>query len=91
MLYYNVAYADGSARPVRDTVFKGTVAPFAEEFWTRAPGPAQQTGLGKYTSLKPYNNPAIPGTATASDRQKRQQELLTTNHIERGWSYFDLR
>lgn len=41
MLYYNVGYIDGSARPVKDFVQKGSAAPFAEEFRTRAPGPVQ--------------------------------------------------
>ena len=40
-LYYNVAYIDGSAKAIRDRLEKGPVAPFANEFRTRAPGPVQ--------------------------------------------------
>lgn len=88
MLYYNVGYADGSARAVKDFAVKGTVAPFAQEFWTRAPGPAQGAA-GKYTPLKPFNNSTIPDTSTPTNRAVREKILKTTNHIERGWWGFD--
>jgi prepilin-type N-terminal cleavage/methylation domain-containing protein len=97
MLYYNVAYLDGSANPVKDYPAKGRVSPFAIEFKTRAPGPVQQQPKYRtfdpiYTPLTPYNNPPLPPKrGTPAQRTARDQMLNATAHIDRAWTFFDLK
>ncbi len=97
MLFYNVAYMDGSASRVRD--FRRTSpSGSTREFGTRS-GPLKQqqplyrnsdprgpsvTLPSEYTPLEPGPlNPPLP-----TDVSKREQ-ALQGNHIERGWTFFD--
>ncbi len=102
MLYYNVAYMDGSARPSKDHL-KTSAGGGGQEFATRAGPPSQQKpfyvnaaregGVGT-TRLPPEYTPLRPGPENEplpTDRQKREQILASTNHIDRGWTFFDRR
>lgn len=101
LLYYNVAYMDGSASGIKDFLSRSPVDPSVKEFGTRAAAPAQQKpkyrnqpregGVGEtvvdsqFTPLKPGpENAALP-----EDRTSRDTILKRSDHIERGWSFFD--
>lgn len=100
-LYYNVAYTDGSGRAVKDNVRKGGVAPFGDEFMTRAPGPMQNANAAhgkEYTPLLPATldgwNPPVP--ANQQHREMLINGLQPTGTpytaqawIERAWLFFD--
>lgn len=101
MLYYNVAYMDGSASGVKDFLSTSPAVASAKEFGTRAAAPAQQRpnyrnspregGLGE-TVLQPEYTPLKPGPDNAplpQDRVSREHVLRTSDHIERGWTFFD--
>lgn len=103
MLYYNVAYMDGSASAVKDFLARSPVDAGAKEFATRAAAPAQQKpsyrnppregGLGE-TVVASYYTPLKPGPENAAlptNRAQRDQLLRTSDHIERGWTFFDRR
>ncbi|HQE30276.1 MAG TPA: DUF1559 domain-containing protein [Phycisphaerae bacterium] len=103
MLYYNVAYMDGSASGIKDFLAASPVDPAVKEFGTRAAAPAQQRpkyrnppregGLGE-TVAAPEFTPLKPGPENAAlpkDRTDRDKILRTTDHIERGWTFFDRR
>lgn len=103
MLYYNVAYMDGSARGIKDFSQASSSSGGAKEFGTRAPAPAQQQpqyrnppregGIGT-TILPPEYTPLWPGPENPvlpSDRIEREDKLKTTAHIERAWTFFDSR
>jgi prepilin-type N-terminal cleavage/methylation domain-containing protein len=103
MLYYNVAYMDGSASGVKDFLSASPVDPSSKEFGTRAAAPAQQRpnyrnppregGLGE-TVLPPEYTPLKPGPNNAplpDNRTSREHVLRTSDHIERGWTFFDRR
>jgi hypothetical protein len=106
VLYYNVAYIDGSARLMKDIPTKSSVAGFSGkvEFHTRAAAPAQadpfktsqtivrgsMTLAAKYTGLNAaFNGKLPPANGTQGERTLRDQILNTTNHIDRGWTFFD--
>lgn len=96
MLYYNVAYMDGSARAVKDFLRTTHAGP---EFGTRS-GPASQrnpytnnprlggTGPtmlpGEYTPLAPG-----PECGPLPEHAKSRELMLKTDHIDRGWTFFD--
>ena len=93
MLYYNVAYLDGSGRPAKDFQKKSSAAGFFTkfEFRTRAPAP-KQTTMGKYSWLdKPFTNNTLPMAPPPSPDKRafRNQIINTMNHVERGWDFFD--
>jgi prepilin-type N-terminal cleavage/methylation domain-containing protein len=101
MLYYNVAYTDGSGRAVKDFMRKGVVAPFADEFWTRAPGPMQGSTAprdGPYTPLVPHTlsgyNPPVPASQQQRDALINGLQPVGLPYpaqawAERGWLWFD--
>ena len=108
MLYYNVAYIDGSGQGVKDFPTRSAVSGYTDkmEFHTRAAAPAQHdpfttsptsyspslTLQGWYTGLNAAFNAKLPSaTGTAAELAKRLQILNTTNHIDRGWTFFDKR
>lgn len=98
MLYYHVAYMDGSANRVRDYKAPARTNPAMQEFGTRA-GPVGRTARyvrpsddqgpgvdlpGEYTPLDPGpENPPLPTDPTA------KAAALNGRHIERGWNFFD--
>jgi prepilin-type N-terminal cleavage/methylation domain-containing protein len=95
MLYYNVAYLDGSGRPAKDFEKKSSAAGYFTrlEFRTRAPAPAQ-TAMGKYTPLeKPYVTNTLPLVPPPSPQNQvtRNNIFNNTTHVERGWDFFDKR
>ena len=98
MLYYNVAFMDGSARAVKDPI---QAVAAGKEFRTRAGVVAQQKpayvntpregGIGT-TSVGPEYTPLAPGPQNPPlpiEVAQRNNVLSNSNHIERGWTFFD--
>jgi hypothetical protein len=102
MLYYNVAYMDGSAKGVRDFP-KPAPGGSGREFGTRAAFAAQskpfyvneprEGGMGR-TKVAGEFTPLRPGPENAplpADRTEREKTIRTTDHIDRGWTFLDHR
>ena len=107
MLYYNVAFVDGSGKAVRDSIQASPTAPAGKEFRSRA-GPlgqldpyiAADRGGGtiqlspEYTSVFPNAanaNPLLPPANSSGQDLADRKKALAGRHIDRVWLYFDKR
>lgn len=96
MLYYNVAYLDGSGRAVKDDQSTSAVGGFTDklEFRTRAAAPAQQdpfqtnptiagpalTLAAKYTGLNAAFNSKLPPADRSADERRQRDQILATTN-----------
>ncbi len=106
MLYYNVAYVDGSARAVKDSLRPSVTSPGAKEFGSRA-GPLAQSnpytasrstaagGDGQTYTLPGEYTHVAPNGGLANpplpEVRAAREKLLQGNHVDRVWTFFDNR